>query len=64
MGSVLALDHEVRAADCPGKLRLLSRELERAELGGTSIPLESVYPTARFFGSSSEYATLIESPFS
>src|SRR5467141_1077738 len=31
--SILALYHEVRAADRPGELRLLSREVERAELG-------------------------------
>ena len=63
-GSVLALDHEVRAADRAGQLRLLSRELNRGELAGTSIPSESLNPTARFFGSSSGYSTLIESPLS
>src|SRR5438105_792124 len=34
MGSVLTLDHEVRAADRPGQFRLLPCELERAELSG------------------------------
>src|SRR5207245_10777904 len=40
--SILALYHEVRAADRPGELRLLSRELERAALGG------HVYPFGEF----------------
>src|SRR5205085_3305104 len=33
-GSVRTFDHEVRAADRPGQLRLLPRELGRAELAG------------------------------
>src|SRR5256885_873585 len=36
--SILALDHEVRAADRAGELRLLPRELERTELGGDVHP--------------------------
>src|SRR6266536_3772961 len=43
-GSVLALDHEVRAADRPRQLRLLPRELERAELGGHFHPFGELEP--------------------
>src|SRR5258708_16074144 len=43
-GSVLTLDHEVRAADRPGQLRLLPRELERAELGGDIHPFGELEP--------------------
>jgi hypothetical protein len=37
-GSVLALDHEVRASDGPRQVRLLACELERAQLGGDVHP--------------------------
>src|SRR5438270_1175292 len=42
--SVLAFYHEVRAADRPGELRLLSCELERAELGGHLHPFGEFEP--------------------
>ena len=41
---VLALDIEVRAANRPGQLRLLWRELERAKLGGDLHPFGELEP--------------------
>ena len=65
MGSVLALDHEVRASDGPCQLRLWRANLNELNSVGTSIPSESLNPTARFgSGPSSVYRTLIESPLS
>ena len=59
---VFAFDHEVRAANRAGKLRLLPREFEGfGELRlGISIPSESLKPTARFFASASVCITLID----
>ncbi len=64
--SVLALDHEERAPDGPGQLRLLPCELEPrgGSSAGTSMPSESLNPTARFVGSSIVYSTLIDRPLS
>ena len=66
IGSVLALDHEVRAADGAGQLRLLPRELElTSSSSGISMPSESLNPTARFgLSPSIVYITLIERPLS
>ena len=62
--SVLALDHEERAADHAGQLRLLPRELEAAAASssGTSMPSESLNPTARLPASAIVYITLIDRP--
>jgi hypothetical protein len=48
----------------PASFDFCRANLNEPSSAGTSIPSESLNPTARFFGSSSEYATLIESPFS
>src|SRR4051812_49166098 len=42
--SVLVLDDEVRAANGPGQLRLLPRELERGELVGNVHPVGELEP--------------------
>ena len=63
-GSVLALDHEVRAADRPGQLRLLPRELERAELGGDLHPFGELEPDRSLLRFVERYSTLIDSPLS
>ncbi len=48
----------------PASFDFWRANLNEPSSAGTSIPSESLNPTARFFGLSSVYATLIESPFS
>ncbi len=48
----------------PASFDFCRANLNEPSSAGTSIPSESLNPTARFFGSSSGYKTLIESPFS
>ena len=48
----------------PASFDFCRANLNEPSSAGTSIPSESLNPTARFFGSSSGYRTLIESPFS
>jgi hypothetical protein len=48
----------------PASFDFCRANLNEPSSAGTSIPSESLNPTARFFGSSSGYRTLIESPLS
>ena len=48
----------------PASFDFCRANLNEPSSAGTSMPSESLNPTARFFGSSSGYKTLIESPFS
>src|SRR2546421_12266346 len=48
----------------PASFVFCRANLNELSSAGTSIPSESFNPTARFFGSSSGYRTLIESPLS
>src|SRR4051794_12769206 len=50
LGLVVAFDHEVRAADRPGQLRFLSRELEGAELGWDLHPFGELEPDRSLLG--------------
>src|SRR5580693_2161768 len=44
LGSVLALDHEVRTSDGPCQLRLLARKLEGTQLRGDVHPFGELEP--------------------
>lgn len=48
----------------PASFDFCRANLKELSSAGTSIPSESLNPTARFFGSSRVYRTLIESPLS
>ena len=48
----------------PASFERCRANLNRLSSSGTSIPSDSLNPTARFFGSSSVYITLTDSPFS
>ena len=62
--SVLVLDHEVGAADRSGELRRCRANLNFESSSGTSMPSESLNPTARLPPSSIVYITLIDRPLS
>src|SRR4029077_3936133 len=60
--SPLILKYEPRIV--PASFDFCLANLKEPSSAGTSMPSESLKPTARFVGSSSGYRTLIESPFS